>query len=167
VYIYHSVLKLGLPIKGAGLPEGLEILSRQDELGEGEFANAIRAPLGVNRGARERAGGSGSMAPTTPSAINWHYLCRIRKISAAQLASFIAGKTPPDEFVQHSKRPEAPKRYFSSPAKEFRILDYIPVLRQELHALMLRIRLKKGDGPTTSITSPYSSLARRKQLPRR
>jgi hypothetical protein len=46
------------------------------------------------------------------------------------LAGYIAGKTLPDEFVQHAKRPEAPRRYFSSPAKGFRILDYVQVLRQ-------------------------------------
>jgi hypothetical protein len=57
------------------------------------------------------------------------YLCRIQKVSAAQLAGFTEGKTLPDEFVQHSKRPEAPKRYFSSPAQEFRILDYVQVQR--------------------------------------
>src|SRR5262249_40884860 len=46
------------------------------------------------------------------------------------LESFIAGKTLPEEFIQHSKRPEAPSRYFSSPAKEFRILDCVHVQRQ-------------------------------------
>jgi hypothetical protein len=58
------------------------------------------------------------------------YLRRIRKVSAAKLAGFIAGKALPDEFVQRSKRPETPKRYFSSPAQEFRILDYVRVQRQ-------------------------------------
>jgi hypothetical protein len=57
-------------------------------------------------------------------------LRRIRKVSAAQLAGYIAGKALPDEFVQHAKRPEAPIHYFSSPAQEFRILDYVPVERQ-------------------------------------
>jgi hypothetical protein len=46
VYICRMALRLGLLIKGAGLPEGLEIFPRRDELGEGEFGNVIRAPLG-------------------------------------------------------------------------------------------------------------------------
>ena len=56
VYIYHTALRLGLPIKGAGLPEGIEIFPRQDEIGAHEFGNAIRAPLGVHRGAKESRG---------------------------------------------------------------------------------------------------------------
>jgi len=56
VYIYHTALRLGLPIKGAGLPEGIEIFPRQDEIGPDEFGNAIRAPLGVHRGAKESRG---------------------------------------------------------------------------------------------------------------
>jgi hypothetical protein len=131
VYIYHTALRLGLPIKGAGLPEGLEIFPRQDDLSEGEFGNAIRAPLGVHRGARESRGWRFWFygADYTLSD-QLAYLRRIQKVSAAQLESFIKGKTLPDEFVQHSKRSEAPRRYFSSPAKEFRILDYVPVDRQ-------------------------------------
>ena len=58
------------------------------------------------------------------------YLCRVQKVPAARLERFIAGKTLPKEFVQHAKRPEAPRRYFSSPADEFRILDYVHVERQ-------------------------------------
>ena len=49
-------MRLGLPIKGAGLPEGIEIFPRQDEIGAQEFGNAIRAPLGVHRGAKDGRG---------------------------------------------------------------------------------------------------------------
>jgi hypothetical protein len=114
-YIYHTALRLGLPIKGAGLPEGIEIFPRQDEVGPGEFGNAIRAPLGVHRGARDGRGKrfwfygadytlEGQLA----------YLCRIRKVTEAELQRFIAGKTIPEEFARHAKGPDAPKRYFTS-----------------------------------------------------
>ena len=45
IYIYHTALRLGLPIKGAGLPEGIEIFPRQDEIGPGEFGKTIRGPM--------------------------------------------------------------------------------------------------------------------------
>jgi hypothetical protein len=130
-YIYHTALRLGLPIKGAGLPEGIEIFPRQDEVGPGEFGNAIRAPLGVHRGARESHGkrfwfyGADYTLEDQLA-----YLCRIRKVTEAELQRFVAGKTIPEEFAQHAKRPDAPKRYFTSPANEFRILDYVQVRRQ-------------------------------------
>ncbi|HEU0142705.1 MAG TPA: hypothetical protein VFQ79_23480 [Bryobacteraceae bacterium] len=131
IYIYHTALRLGLPIKGAGLPEGIEVFPRQDEVGPGEFGNAIRAPLGVHRGARESRGkrfwfyGADYTLEDQLA-----YLCRIRKVTEAELQRFVEGKTIPWEFTQHAKRPDAPKRYFTSPANEFRILDYVKVHRQ-------------------------------------
>lgn len=50
IYIYNLALRLGVPIKGTlNQLDGIEIFPRQDELREGEFGNAIRAPLGVHR----------------------------------------------------------------------------------------------------------------------
>jgi len=131
IYVYHTALRLGVPIKGAGLPEGIEIFPRQDEVRHDEFGNAIRAPLGVHRGARDSRGkrfwfyGADYTLPEQLA-----YLCQIRKVSEQQLANFVAGKSLPEEFVQHAKRDEPPRRYFSSPANEFRILDYVQVRRQ-------------------------------------
>src|ERR1035438_9062817 len=72
VYIYHTALRLGLPIKGAGLPEGIEIFPRQDEIGPDEFGNALRAPLGIHRGAKESRGWRfWFYNATTRSPINW------------------------------------------------------------------------------------------------
>lgn len=99
IYIYHTALRLRLPIKGARLPEGIEIFPRQDELASGEFGNAIRAPLGVHRGARDSRGKRFWFygADYTLEA-QLAYLCRIPKVTNAQLKSFIAGKTIPEEF---------------------------------------------------------------------
>jgi hypothetical protein len=130
-YIYHTALRLGLPIKGAGLPEGIEVFPRQDQVGPGEFGNAIRGPLGVHRGARDGHGkrfwfyGADYTLEDQLA-----YLCRIRKVTEAELQRFVAGKTIPEEFAQHAKRPDASKRYFTSPANEFRILNYVEVRRQ-------------------------------------
>jgi hypothetical protein len=131
VYIYHTALRLGLPIKGAGLPEGIEIFPRQDEIGAHEFGNAIRAPLGVHRGAKESRGWRFwfyNADYTLPDQLA--YLSRIRKLTEPELQRFIAGKTIPPEFVQSARRPEMATRYFTSAPTEFRILDYVEVRRQ-------------------------------------
>jgi hypothetical protein len=131
IYIYHTALRLGLPIKGAGLPEGIEIFPRQDEIGPDEFGNAIRAPLGVHRGAKESRGWrfwfyNADYTLTDQLA----YLGRLRKVTESELERFVAGKEIPAEFVQHARRPEAPKRYYITAPNEFRILDYVQVRRQ-------------------------------------
>ena len=41
--------KLGIPVKGAGTAEGIEIFPKHDELKDGDFGNAIRGPLGIHR----------------------------------------------------------------------------------------------------------------------
>jgi hypothetical protein len=131
IYIYHTALSLSLPIKGAGLPEGIEIFPRQDEIGPGQFGNAMRAPLGVHRGARESLGRRfWYYGADYTLADQLAYLVRLRKVTEGQLKQFIAGKTIPDEFARCLRRPEGPKRYFSSPANEFRILDYVKIGRQ-------------------------------------
>lgn len=131
IYIYHTALRLGLPIKGAGLPEGIEVFPRQDEIGPKEFGNAIRGPLGVHRGARESRGKRfWFYSADYTLADQLAYLCRLRKVTEAQLASFIAGKTLPEEFTRPAKPPEVPKRYFAPTGTEFRILDYVKVTRR-------------------------------------
>jgi hypothetical protein len=161
IYIYHTALRLQLPIKGAGLPEGIEIFPRQDELAPGEFGNAIRAPLGVHRGARESRGKRFWFygADYTLQA-QLAYLCRIPKVTNGQLESFIAGKTIPEEFAQHARRPEMP-RYFTARPNEFHILDYVEVHRQSGRNWIARCpscaranRDTSGDNLAISIEEP-------------
>ena len=54
VYIYNLAFRLGVRIKGTGLADGIEVFPKHDELGKGEFGNAIRGPLGIHRGAGRR-----------------------------------------------------------------------------------------------------------------
>jgi hypothetical protein len=54
IYVYNLALRLGVPVKGAGLKEGIEVFPRQDRLEDGEYGNAIRAPLGVHRKTNRR-----------------------------------------------------------------------------------------------------------------
>jgi hypothetical protein len=131
VYIYHTAMRLGLPIKGAGLPEGIEIFPRQDEIGPDEFGNAIRAPLGVHRGAKESRGWRFWFYNADYTLTDQlTYLGRLRKVTDEELQKFVAGKEIPAEFVQHARRSEVPRRYYSSAPSEFRILDYVQVRRQ-------------------------------------
>jgi hypothetical protein len=54
IYIHDLALRLGVPVKGAGLSDGIEVFPKHDAIGAGEFGNAIRCPLGIHRGANRR-----------------------------------------------------------------------------------------------------------------
>ena len=53
-YIYNLALRLKLPVKGVGLPEGIEVFPRHDTLKSEEFGNAIRGPLGIHQANQKR-----------------------------------------------------------------------------------------------------------------
>ena len=162
VYIYHIARRLGLPIKGAGLPEGIEIFPRQDQLGPGEFGNAIRGPLGVHRGARESRGKRfWFYGADYTLADQLGYLTQLPKVSQAQLQNFVAGKTIPVEFLRKAGRVEPPKLYCTQAANEFRILDHVRVHRQAGHNWVARCpscaqagKDRSGDNLAVSIEEP-------------
>ena len=54
IYIHDLALGLGVPVKGSGLAEGIEVFPKHDSIGREEFGNAIRGPLGIHRGANRR-----------------------------------------------------------------------------------------------------------------
>jgi hypothetical protein len=45
IYVYDLALRLGVPVKGGGLREGIEVFPKHDELKPGEYGNAIRGPF--------------------------------------------------------------------------------------------------------------------------
>src|SRR3974390_3345171 len=51
VYIHDLAQRLEVPVKGAGLADGIEVFPKHDSIGVGKFGNAIRGPLGIHRGA--------------------------------------------------------------------------------------------------------------------
>ena len=130
IYIYHVAARLDVQVKGAGLPEGIEIFPKQDQLRPEEFGNAIRAPLGVHWGARGSRGwrywfyGADYTLQDQLA-----YLMQLPKVSDQHLQSIIAGKSIPREFVHQASRLEMPK-YIESKPGEFRILEYVEVKRQ-------------------------------------
>src|SRR5215469_4949967 len=68
IYIHDLARRLGVPAKGSGLGEGIEIFPRHSAIGEGGFGNAVRGPLGIHRGASRV---SGSMGPITRWKRRW------------------------------------------------------------------------------------------------
>jgi hypothetical protein len=120
IYIYNLARRLRVPLKGAaGLAEGLEVFPRQDQLGPGEFGNAIRGPLGIHRGAGKRYWFYGADYNVNAQLL---YLERLKKIPENDMRRFIQGMEMPEEF-RPKPRVELPP--FDPTRREFRILDYV------------------------------------------
>ena len=130
IYIYHVAGRLSVQVKGAGLPEGLEIFPKQDTVAAHEFGNAIRGPLGVHWGARESRGWRyWFYGADYQLGDQLAYLQRLGQVKEEHLKWMIAGKEIPAELQRQARRPEIPK-YLESRPGEFRILDYVEVRRQ-------------------------------------
>ena len=95
IYVYNLALRLGVPVKGGGLKEGIEVFPRQDRLEDGEYGNAIRAPLGVHRKTNRRYWFY--EAEPTPEA-QLAYLEGLKKLTEAELRTFIEGMSLPEAY---------------------------------------------------------------------
>lgn len=126
IYIFNLALRLNVPVKGAGLPEGIEVFPRQDEIGPEEFGNAIRGPLGVHRGANKRYWFYGADYTLEDQ---FAYLARVKRVTEDELRRFIIGKSIPQEQV--SPRPnDMTLSVRTGDGNEFRILDYVTTSRK-------------------------------------
>ena len=123
IYVYDLALRLGVPVKGNGLPEGIEIFPKHDGLKRGEFGNAIRGPLGIHRATNRSYWFYGADYELEKQMA---YLAQLPKVSSSQLQALIAGKEGPpepsarevhDEVVRKSSR--------NGSRREFRILEHI------------------------------------------
>ena len=123
VYIYNLALRLGVPVKGAGLAEGIEIFPKHDQLGPREFGNAIRGPMGIHRGANRRYWFYGAEYSLEDQMA---YLKRLRKVTEQEMQQFIAGKTMPAEVRGRQCGTQSPIPYSGPRPGEFRIVDHIP-----------------------------------------
>jgi hypothetical protein len=54
IYVHDLARRLGVPVKGAGLAEGIEVFPKHDAMSHGAFGKAIRCTLGIHRGANRR-----------------------------------------------------------------------------------------------------------------
>ena len=95
IYVYNLALRLGIPVKGGGLKEGIEVFPRQDRLEDGELGNAIRAPIGVHRKTNRRYWFY--EAEPTPEA-QLAYLDGLKKLTEAELRTFIEGMSLPEAY---------------------------------------------------------------------
>ena len=113
-------------MKGSGLAEGIEVFPRHNAIGEGEFGNAIRGPLGVHRGAGRRFWFYG--ADYTLEA-QMAYLNHLRKLTEEELRKFIAGKEIPEDQPRKTKDlgPGFVERRSGS---AFHILDHVGKVRR-------------------------------------
>lgn len=120
IYIYNLALRLNLPVKGSGLPEGIEVFPRHSSLKPDEFGNAIRGPLGVHQANKKRYFFYG--ADYTLGA-QMEYLKKIGKLSEAQLTSLIATMAMPEQLLEI---PHSIPSFTANPGRsEFRILDHV------------------------------------------
>jgi hypothetical protein len=127
IYVYNLALRLGVPVKGGGLKEGIEVFPRQDRLEDGEFGNAIRAPLGVHRKTNRRYWYY--EAELTPEA-QLAYLDGLTKLTQTQLRMFIEGMRLPQAYERAAPVPYTPSAS-SLRYPEFRILNYVRATRKD------------------------------------
>jgi hypothetical protein len=157
IYIYNLALRLGVPIVGGGLREGIEIFPKQDEISSGEYGNAIRAPLGVHRKTNQRYWFYD--APPNPES-QLAYLGRVKKITENELHTFIRGMTLPEAYKP------VPVAAYVAPLnkidrREFRILDYLRPTRKQGSEWVLRCpscagigKDRSGDNLKISVRNP-------------
>ncbi len=119
VYIYNLARRLRLPIKGAGLAEGIEVFPRQDALDPGQFGNAIRGPLGIHRASGKRYWFYGADYSIERQL---HYLECLKKLTQAELSSLVSGLEMPPEY---QTKPKVDLPPYNPNRKEFRILEHV------------------------------------------
>lgn len=130
IYIYNLALRLGIPVKGGGLREGLEVFPIKDTLKEAEFGNALRGPLGVHRRTGRRYWFYG--AGQTPEE-QITYLLQLPKLTEDQLKTFTQGMRLPEAYqspppVVYKPRPAS---FSSQVRREFSILEHVRPRRKD------------------------------------
>jgi hypothetical protein len=128
IYIHNLALRLGVPVKGAGLADGIEVFPKHDAIGAGEFGNAIRGPLGIHRGADRRFWFYGADYTLDDQIA---YLNRLKKVTEEELRRFIVGKERPEPvFAPRPKRDISTEPRKGTGHPEFRILEHVGPVRK-------------------------------------
>jgi hypothetical protein len=126
IYVYNLAIRLGVPVKRGGLKEGIEVFPRQDRLDDGQFGNAIRAPLGVHRKTNRRYWFyEADLAPEAQLS----YLNGLRKLTEVELRTFTEGMSLPEAYRPVVPNPYVPRTPFHH--REFRILNYVRTTRKD------------------------------------
>jgi hypothetical protein len=134
IYIHSLAQRLKVPVKGARmeagpanrsttLADGVEIFPKQNEVRADEFGNAMRAPLGIHRGTGKRYWFYGADYRLEDQLA---YLMRLKRITEAEMADFVAGLKLPEEVVAPARSVEwhCMKNGYPS-RREFSILEYV------------------------------------------
>ena len=121
IYVCGLVLRLGIPVKGGKQREGIEVFPKHDALKPGRYGNAIRGPLGIQRGASQRFWFDGADEDLEKQMC---CLNSLPKMNGDQLARLIAGKAIPPQLAPPEPKAE-PVMWKSRGGSEFRILDHI------------------------------------------
>jgi hypothetical protein len=127
IYIHDLASRLGVPVKGMGLADGIEVFPKHDAMGASEFGNAIRGPLGIHRGANRRFWFYGADYSLEAQI---KYLNGLRKVTEEELRRFIAGKELPEFVLSSRPASVAMGRDNRSSRSEFRILDHVGRVRK-------------------------------------
>lgn len=114
VYVRHLAERLSVNVKCGGLAEGIELFPKQDRVEEGQFGNAIRAPLGVHRAVSRRFWFYGAKYDVESQ---MKYLRDLGRVTELELERLIAG-LPVEE-----PSPRIACGAFRTPA--FQILDHV------------------------------------------
>jgi hypothetical protein len=124
LYVLNLATRLKLPVKGSGLPDGIEIFPRQDMLRPGEFGNAIRAPLGVHQGAGKRYW---FYHADYSLPAQFTYLASLRRVGREQLGRFTCNL---DQGSTTREVERAQVLVVTAGRDVFRILDYVDARRK-------------------------------------
>jgi hypothetical protein len=127
IYIYDLAQRLGVPVKGSGLAEGIEVFPKHNEIQEGAFGNAIRGPLGIHRGAKRRFWFYGAEYSLEAQI---DFLTRLRKLTEEELDRFTLGKDLPPRIAKvRSEAESVSSNAFGRDRRGFCILDYVSETR--------------------------------------
>ena len=109
------------------LKDGIEVFPRQDRLEEGEYGNALRAPLGVHRKTNLRYWFRAA-APRPEAQLA--YLNGLPKLTEDRLKALIHGMSFPEAY-----KPAVAPTYipiaFPPGQREFRILEHVRITRKD------------------------------------
>lgn len=149
--------KLGIPMKGSGSAEGLEIFPKRDELKDGDFGNAIRGPLGVHRaiGARFWFYGADYDLDRQIAFLNGQ-----KKVSAEHVSALVQKLGVRQDFEEAEPPPPHRPRY-PDLKRQFYILDHVEVRRRVGRNWITRCpscaeagRDRSGDNLAISVEEP-------------
>jgi hypothetical protein len=106
-----------------GTQEGIELFPKQDILNKEEFGSAIRGPLGIHQAAGRRFWFYGAEHTI---AAQIEYLNSLRKVTERDLEIFVLRNKKPSH-----RYPRYPGTHTDTFRPEFRILEYITVVRRK------------------------------------